>query len=314
MELRQLRYFAAVAQHKSFTLAARELHIAQPALSQQVRRLEQELGVELLRRTTRRVELSEAGELALARATRALAEADALRAEVDALRGLVRGTLSVGMLPAVGRLEPAELLAAFGAAYPAIEVRLVEDTLIEALALLRADRLDLAFGLVTPDEAGEGIAGEQLFEEELVVIVARDHPLARRRSVRFSQLDGEPLVAFLRGSAVRQRLDAELQAAGVARAPAFESNNLGTVRALVANGLGVSLTPRSFALAEGPPIALLRVAPRTLRVPVSILYRADRTRPPAAEAFLKTVRDALTPGHAGSVKVRRSGPETGGSS
>jgi DNA-binding transcriptional LysR family regulator len=291
MELRQLRYFAAVAHHRSFTVAARELNIAQPALSQQVRRLEQELGVELLRRTTRRVELSEAGELALARATRAIAEAEALRSEVDALRGVVRGTLSLGMLPAIGPLEPAALLASFGAAYPGIEVRLVEDTLVEALALLRADRLDLAFGLVDPEQAGEGVAGERLFDEELAVIVSRDHRLARRRSVRFSELDGEPLVAFLRGSAVRQRLDAELERAGAARGAAFESNHISTVRALVAHGLGVSLVPRSFALGEGPPVAALRVAPRSLKVPVSILYRSDRTRPPAAEAFLTSVRE-----------------------
>src|ERR671936_846519 len=113
MELRQLRYFAAVAHHSSFTLAARALNIAQPALSQQVRKLEEELGVELLRRTTRRVELSEAGELALARATRAIAEADALRAEMDDLPGLAHGTLSLGMLTAIGPLEPAPVLAAF---------------------------------------------------------------------------------------------------------------------------------------------------------------------------------------------------------
>jgi DNA-binding transcriptional LysR family regulator len=290
MELRQLRYFAAVAHHSSFTLAARELNIAQPALSQQVRRLEQELGVELLRRTTRRVELTEAGELALARATRTLAEAEALRAEVDELRGLVRGTLSLGMLPTIGRLEPAPLLSSFSAAYPGIEIRLVEDTLVEALALLRADRLDLAFGLVDPELAGDGIAGEKLFDEELAVIVAEHHPLAKKRSVRFAELDGQPLVGFLTGSAVRQRLDDELEKAGATSAATLESNNINTLRALVAHGLGVSLVPRSFALGAGPPVAVLRVAPRSLHVPVSILYRADRARPPAAEAFLEAVR------------------------
>jgi DNA-binding transcriptional LysR family regulator len=292
MELRQLRYFAAVAHHRSFTVAARELNVAQPALSQQVRRLEQELGIELLRRTTRRVELTEAGELALARASRALAESEALRAEVDAVRGLTRGTLSLGMLPAIGKLDPAPLLAAFGMQYPAIEVRLVEDTLVGALALLRADRLDLAFGLVEPDQAGEGIGGERLFQEELAVIVAEHHRLAKRRSVRFGDLAGEPLVAFLRGSAVRQRLDAELERAGAGRSASFESNHISTVRALVAHGLGVSLVPRSFALGDGPPVAVLRVAPPA-RMPVSILYRADRTRPPAAEAFLREVRVAF---------------------
>lgn len=292
MELRQLRYFAAVARHESFTLAARELNVAQPALSQQVRKLEQELGVELLRRTTRRVELSEAGKLALARATRTLAEADALRAEMDELRGLTRGTLTVGMLPAVGELDAAPILAAFSANYPGIEVRLVEDTLVEALALLRADRVDLTFALIWPEEAGEGIAGEKLFEEELVVMVAEGHRLAqRRRSVRIADLEGEPLITFLPGSALRLQLDAQLEQAGMQRSPAFESNHINTLRALVAHGLGVSLVPVSFAVAEGPPVAKLKVAPKTLRVPVSILYRADRARPPAAEAFLKSVRE-----------------------
>jgi DNA-binding transcriptional LysR family regulator len=291
MELRQLRYFAAVAHHHSFTRAARELHVAQPALSQQIRRLEQELGIELLRRTTRQVELSEAGALALARATRVLAEADALRSELDELRGITRGTLSLGMLPSIGKLHPASLLAAFSSSYPGVEIRLVEEALAQVLAMLRSDRLDLAFALVDPDEAGDGITGERLFEEELAVIVAEHHPLARRRSVSFTALDGEPLVGFLGGSAVRQRLDAELARAGSASGPALETNNINTLRALVSHGLGVSLVPRSFALGEGPPVAVLRVAPKPLRVPVSILYRADRTRPPAAEAFLAGVRD-----------------------
>jgi DNA-binding transcriptional LysR family regulator len=134
------------------------------------------------------------------------------------------------------------------------------------------------------------VAGEKLFEEELVVMLPEHHRLARRRSVRIADLAGEPLVSFLAGSALRQRLDVELEQAGAAKSPEFESNHVNTLRALVAHGLGVSLVPRSFAVAEGPPVAMLKVAPRTLRVPVSILYRADRVRPPAAEAFLKGVR------------------------
>src|ERR1051326_299835 len=101
MELRQLRYLSAVARHGSFTLAAQELHVAQPAVSQQVRRLERERGVELRSRTTRRVLVTEAGEIALARAGRILADADALRAEIDELHGLLRGTLALGVIPAV---------------------------------------------------------------------------------------------------------------------------------------------------------------------------------------------------------------------
>src|SRR5262245_21066192 len=102
MELRQLLYLDAVARHQSFTKAALELHVAQSALAEQVRRLERELGVRLLRRTTRRVAVTEAGELVLARARRALAEAAGVRADLDALRGLVRGTVKVGGIPPVG--------------------------------------------------------------------------------------------------------------------------------------------------------------------------------------------------------------------
>jgi DNA-binding transcriptional LysR family regulator len=289
VELRQLRYFAAVASRRSFTQAARDLAVAQPALSQQVRRLEGELGVELLRRTTRRVELSQAGELALARATRAIAEADALRAEIDDLRGLAHGTLSLGMLPAIGKLEPAPVLAAFRERHPGIEIRLLEAPLRDTLDELAADRIDLAFAITEPDEAGEGFTGEVLFREELALVVAPDHPLARRKTLRFEALADEPLVSFLPGSALRQRFDEELAGAGVTASAMFESNLISTIRALVASGFGVALIPRSFALLEGPPVAVLRVAPRPLRAPVSLLKRSGRELPPAAQAFRELV-------------------------
>jgi DNA-binding transcriptional LysR family regulator len=289
VELRQLRYFAAVASRRSFTQAARDLAVAQPALSQQVRKLEEELGVELLRRTTRRVELSQAGELALARATRAIGEADALRAEIDDLRGLAHGTLSLGMLPAIGPLEPAPVLAAFRERYPAIEIRLLEAPLRETLDELAADRIDLAFAITEPDQAGDGFTGQVLFREELALVVAPDHPLARRKTLRFEALADEPLVSFLPGSALRQRLDEELAKAGVTASAMFESNLISTIRSLVASGFGVALIPRSFALLEGPPVKPLRIAPRPLRVPISLLQRSGRELAPAAQAFRETI-------------------------
>src|SRR5919197_6074234 len=128
MELRQLRYFAAVARQGSFTRAADELHLAQSALSQQVRRLERELRVELLVRASRRVELTDAGEIALTRATRILSEVEALRSELDELSGLVRGRLVVGgMLPAGGGDLPGPLVR-FRRAPPRIEGQLPEGT------------------------------------------------------------------------------------------------------------------------------------------------------------------------------------------
>jgi LysR family transcriptional regulator, transcription activator of glutamate synthase operon len=294
MELRQLRYLAAVARHGSFTLAAQELHVAQPAVSQQVRRLELELGVELLSRTTRRVLVTEAGELALARAGRILADADALRAEIDELQGLLRGTVALGVIPAVGPLDPAPLLARFRARHPAVDIRLIETTLADTLELLRADRLDLCFAFCQPDRAGEGIAGERLFDDELALMVAPGHPLARRRRVSLSSLADEPLIAPITGASLRLALDEALEAVGAGVRVSYESNEAATVRALTAQGLGVSVLPRSFAASAGPELVPIAIAPKLPRIPVSVLYREGRRRPPAVEAFLAGLREELS--------------------
>ncbi len=127
MDLQQLRSFASVARHRHFTRAAAELHIGQPAVSQHVRRLEAELGVRLLSRTTRSVELTEAGRLLLDRVERALAELDAGLDELAELRGLVRGRLTIGAMQWLEPYDLAAALATFHALHPAIDIRVVEE-------------------------------------------------------------------------------------------------------------------------------------------------------------------------------------------
>src|SRR5947209_787082 len=128
MDLRQLAYFEAVVRHQHFTRAAEEVHVAQSALSRQVGRLEQELGVELLHRSTRSVEPTEAGELVASRARVLLAEAEALHAEIDELRGLRRGRIRVGALLFGGRLDIPAILASFTQSFPEVELLLHEGT------------------------------------------------------------------------------------------------------------------------------------------------------------------------------------------
>jgi LysR family transcriptional regulator, transcription activator of glutamate synthase operon len=287
MELRQLRYLVAVARRRSFTQAALDLHIAQSALSQQVGRLERELGVELLRRTTRRVEVTEAGEVVLARAQRVLAELDGVRADLDALRGLVRGTLRLGGVPPVGPVHPVALIADFSRAYPGITITVREEVAFELLGQLRDGSLDVVMALVDTD-ALDGLEGVRLFDEELVVIAPPNHALARAKRVRAERLDGEPLVIYAPGSALR---DALLAMAPAGRIVA-EANELESVRELVARGLGVSLMPRSVAASHGDRLAIRPLRPgHTL--PLSLIWRAGERSTPAAQAFREHVLAAM---------------------
>src|SRR5215208_8192984 len=184
MELRQLRYFAAVARHGSFTRAADELHLAQSAVSQQVRRLEAELGVELLARSTRRVEVTEAGEITLARASRVLAEVEALESELDELSGLVRGHLTVGgVLPAGGHNLP-DLLLRFNQLHPNVELALREGTATDMAERLQRDELDVAIAMFEPGDVPSALVHRRLGVEELVVGMAPDDPLSKRKGVR----------------------------------------------------------------------------------------------------------------------------------
>jgi DNA-binding transcriptional LysR family regulator len=287
MELRQLRYLDAVARRRSFTKAALDLHVEQSALSQQVGRLERELGVELLRRTTRRVEVTEAGELALARARRVLAEADGLREDLDALRGLVRGTLRLGGVPPVGPVHPATLIADFTRAHPGVAITVREDVAFTLVGMLRDGELDLVMALVDPD-ALDGLEGVRLLDAELVVIAALDHPFARAKRVRVERLASEALVAHGAGSALR---DALLRLVPDGRVVA-EANDLETVREFTARGLGVTLMPRAVVAPYGDRLAIRPLSPRQA-LPFSLVWRAGERPTPAAQAFREHVLSTM---------------------
>jgi DNA-binding transcriptional LysR family regulator len=285
MELRQLRYLEAVARHRHFTRAADELHVAQSALSAQIRKLERELGVDLLRRTTRSVELTEAGEAALARARSTLAEADGLRADVDQLRGLRRGTVSIGALIAAGEIDVPLLLQRFNRLHPGIEIEFREGTARDMFGHLERGELDAAFTLESraPPASLERL---EISSEELVVAMSRRHRLAGDEPLDVRKLEGEPLIAFRRGSAARQAMDATLLSAAVSPSIRLEGSDLGLIRALAARGFGVAVLPRSFAELPGQPLSVRPLEPR-ISLPVTLLWR--RSPSPAARAFVDFV-------------------------
>jgi LysR family transcriptional activator of glutamate synthase operon len=292
LELRQLRYFVAVAEHRHFTRAAAQLHVAQPALSQQIRRLEDELGLELLARTSRSVAVTQAGELLLVRARRALAEIDGAREDLDALKGLVSGRVVVGAIQSLGPFDLPDLLAAFTARHPGVDILLREETTQRMVAMLGADELDLAVAAIEPPPPDE-LAFAAIYEEELVLAVHPRHALAGRERLALADLPDDPFIFFREGSGLRAATERALAAAGIAPRVRFESTELSRVRALVARGLGVAIMPRSETGPATPRVAAIALGPPALRRRIGLVWRRERRHPPAAQAFLRFAQERV---------------------
>jgi len=293
MELRQLRYLVALADERHFTRAAAREHIAQPALSQQIRRLEAEVGLALVERTTRRVAMTAAGELLVARARRILAELEAATDELGTLAGVKGGHLAVGALHTMGPVDLSLLLASFHREHPAVELTVREQSSEELAEMLRVDVVDLAFLSVTEHIQSRGLELHQLVSEELVAVLAPQHLLAGRASVALAELAGEPFVSFRAGSRLRELLDSAAAAAGFEPRIALESNESRRIRSLVSGGFGVAILPRSDADGPGAPIAVAQLVEPALTRDITLAARARRRHSPAAQAFLKLTLSAF---------------------
>jgi DNA-binding transcriptional LysR family regulator len=296
MELRQLRYLVAIADERHFTRAAQREHIAQPALSQQIRRLEAELGLALVERTTRRVAMTHAGELLVVRARRMLAELDAAQAEIAELAGVQAGRLSVGALHTMGPVDLSLLLASYHRIHPAIELTVREQSSDELAEMLRVDEIDLAFLSVTERIQSRGLTLQRLVTEELVAVLPATHPLAGRASVRLAELAGEEFISFRRGSRLRELLDWATAEAGFEARIKLESNESRRIRSLVSSSLGVAILPRSDATGDGAPVAVTALVEPSLTRDVTLAARTQRLLSPAALAFRElTLKSFVAP-------------------
>jgi DNA-binding transcriptional LysR family regulator len=287
MELRHLRTIAAVARHGSLTKAGEELYLSQSAISQQIRRLELELGFDVFRRTSRRVELTAEGRVILGCAQRVLAEVDGLHSELEEMTGLLRGELRIGGVYPTGPYDVFGMLADFRAAHPEVAVHMIEDTQDGVLEALRADDLDCAFTALNPDTLGNEFAATLLWEEEFVVALPAGHRLYGRPQITFEELAAEDLIAYRDNSALRRRLERTMAALGLEPRNAFVCTEMAAVRALTSKGLGVAVIPRSAAEQPGPPIELRPIGPERLTWPVALVWRAGRRQTAAGKAFLK---------------------------
>lgn len=306
MDLRQLTYLVALAEELSFTRAAAREHIAQPALSQQIKRLEDEVGIPLVERSTRHVRITDAGQLLVARGRRILAEVEAAQAELLGIRGLESGHVTVGTMHTMGPVDVSLALAIFHQRHPAIELTVREHSSEELAQMLRDDELDLAFLSVTERVESHGLALHQLVSEELVVLLPMEHRLAGRRRLRMAELRDEEFISYREGARLRELLLWAGQEAGFQPKIKLESNESERIRRLVARGMGVAILPRSDAVAAGAEVAVVALVDPPLSRDITLAWRQGRRHPPAVVEFLALARATFSEDGAHEVAVAAS--------
>lgn len=288
MELHQLRYVVAVARTGNFSRAAEQCHVSQPSLSQQIQKLEDELGERLFDRLKRETRLTPHGEAFLRRAVKILEEVDAARQEAKDATELLRGTVTMGVLPTIAPYLLPAVLPGFMEQYPGVEVVIQEDTTVQLVKQLTACEID--FALVSRPVSDERLEVRELFAEELLLALPPGHPLTRKRTVAAADLAPERLIVMKDGHCLGQQVLNFCDRRDLRPNISFRSAQLETIQALVCAGLGVSLIPAMAARGERNDLPEYRslVAPRPERKIVAV-WSKQRAPGRAAGELLKII-------------------------
>lgn len=246
MELRQLKYFLAVAEEANFTRAAERVRISQSGVSAQIRQLERELGVALFDRSARTVRLTPAGSAVLHHARAALGSAAAVQFAAGELTGVVRGRLTLGMVVGCTVSPLFAALAAFHAAHPGVEISLLEGSSDRLVAQLRDALIDVALVGIA-DSPPADLCSLVVVREGLAAIVAPEHPFATKRRVSLRELVAEQLVCMPTGTGIRTVLDRACAAAGLQPKIALAASAADAIAELAGRGVGVGVLSTSMA-------------------------------------------------------------------
>jgi LysR family transcriptional regulator, carnitine catabolism transcriptional activator len=296
-KLRQLQGLLALARTGSFSRAAADSAMTQPAFSQMIRELEASVDVRLFDRTTRRVDLTDAGRALVSMIGRPMEELADAWASLRGFAAGTRGSVALALLPSAAFGFMIRALAAYQARHPLVQVRLHEEQNDVLLQRVREREVDFGIGILPGNDPQ--LEAVDLFTDELVAVLPAAHRLARRATLPWLQIAAEPLILLPRPSSVRQMVDSALLGHGITSRPAFEVANMVTAASMARFGLGITVLPW-LAMAEmrEDGLAMRRIsAPRPVRR-VSIVRRRDRSLTPAAAGFLALLdaeRVALRP-------------------
>jgi LysR family cyn operon transcriptional activator len=284
MELRDLRYFVAVADHKGFSRAAHQLKISQPALSRQIQGLEKELGIQLFDRVGRRTLLTAAGADLLDRGRALLHESESLKGRASDLSGGSHGVLRLGATPHAYQSFVARLLAEFRRSKPEIEVTLAEDG---AANLVEAVKLGAIHVAVASLPIGSGLEGRPLFPMGVVAVLPRAHPLAAQKTIDPVELARYPLLLMNRSFLTRQLFDRACHALRVSPKVVLESHSAQSLLSLAEHGQGIAVIPSTVKLPQSKHnIVPLLHRGKPIGLWMSAVWDAKRYLTPAAKAFI----------------------------
>lgn len=291
--LRQLEAFVGVARRGTFTAAATEIGLSQPALSQAISQLESGLGTLLIQRTARSAYLTAEGEFLLPAAERILHELDSVVRDLRESAKTRRSRLMVGAMPSLAVGLMPQIMRRFAAQNDRINVILADAQSETLYRRVEEGQLDFAFSSRLAERPG--VAFTSLLHDRFNLVVPHAHPLAARKTVRWKEIEGEPVIGFAGGTGTRSDLMRELARADITLRPVMELSFSSTILGMVEAGLGVAaLTALSLPPVAHPGIAVLGLTDPVIGREIGIVTPTHRPQTPAATAFMQVARDYAT--------------------
>ncbi|MFQ1014220.1 DNA-binding transcriptional regulator OxyR [Avibacterium paragallinarum] len=272
MNIRDLEYLVALAEHKHFRRAADACHVSQPTLSGQIRKLEDELGIILLERTSRKVLFTQSGLLLVEQARTVLREVKVLKEMASNQGKEMTGPLHIGMIPTLGPYLLPYIMPALKQAFPDLELFLYEAQTHQLLEQLESGRLDCAILATVPET--EAFIEVPLFKEKMLLAISQDHPWAKEKSIPMDKLKGCEMLMLDDGHCLRDQALGYCFTAGAKENPHFQATSLETLRNMVSANAGITLMPELAVLNEGnrTGVKYLPCVPEPSRT-IALIYR-----------------------------------------
>ncbi|GED67859.1 putative HTH-type transcriptional regulator YwbI [Brevibacillus reuszeri] len=294
MDIRQLHYFVEVARQKSFTKAAQALHVSQPSISKMLKALEEELGVILLDRTERKMELTDAGELVYDHATKVLQLMDSMSSSIAEMRNVQRGRVKMGMMPTVGSFLLPNAIALFKKQYPGIEIEMKEYSAKPLEYQVEQGKIDVGLTVLPVDTSK--FTAVPLVSEDLVAIVYQEHWLASKDEVRLDALKEEAFILFTEEYAIHDVVKQACMRSGFEPRVAYMSSLWDFVGEMVATQQGISLVPRSIVRRlNNSNLHTVNISSPVIDWQYALIYRKEGYLSHAVRAFIAFIDKQLSP-------------------